>query len=48
MARLDHDSRLKDKVVVLDDPMCSMDRDRSDQTVKMIVELAGKAKQVLS
>jgi len=47
LARLDHDLRLKDKVIVLDDPMCSMDRDRSDRTVKTIVELAKRAKQVI-
>lgn len=47
LARLGHDPRLKDKVIVLDDPMCSMDRDRSDRTVKTIVELASRAKQVI-
>jgi wobble nucleotide-excising tRNase len=47
LARLDHDPRLKEKVIVLDDPMCSMDRDRSDRTVKVILELASKAKQVI-
>lgn len=47
LARLDHDSRISEKVIVLDDPMCSMDRDRSDRTVKVILDLAKKAKQVL-
>ncbi|HUP80023.1 MAG TPA: AAA family ATPase, partial [Pirellula sp.] len=47
LARLDHDPRLADKIVVFDDPMCSMDRFRSDRTVKAIAELSGKAKQVV-
>lgn len=47
LARLDHDPRIGDKVIVLDDPMCSMDRDRSDRTVKVILDLSRKAKQVV-
>ena len=47
LARLAHDPRLGEKVVVFDDPMCSLDRFRSDRTVKAIVELVGRAKQVI-
>lgn len=47
LARLEHDPRIGDKVVVLDDPMCSLDRFRSDRTVKAIVDLVDKAKQVI-
>lgn len=48
LARLDHDPRIGDKIIVLDDPICSMDRDRSDRTVKVILDLARKAKQVVA
>ena len=47
LARLDHDPRIGEKVIVFDDPMCSMDRDRSDRTVKVILDLAKKGKQVV-
>lgn len=47
LARLDHDPRISDKVVVFDDPMCSLDRFRSDRTVKAIANLVGRAKQVV-
>jgi len=47
LARLEHDPRIADKVVVLDDPMCSLDRFHSDRSVKAIVDIVGKAKQVI-
>lgn len=47
LTSLDHDLRIKDKIVVLDDPMCSMDHFRQRRTVKAIIELSAKAKQVV-
>lgn len=47
LSRIDHDPKLSEKVVVLDDPMCSMDHDRSDRTVKVLLDLVAKAKQVV-
>lgn len=38
---------LKDQILVLDDPMCSLDRNRRAQTVEIIVELVEKCSQMI-
>jgi len=38
---------LKDKILVLDDPVSSLDRNRRAQTVEMLADLAGKCAQMI-
>lgn len=38
---------LKDTILVLDDPVCSLDRNRRAQTIEMLTELAGKCAQMI-
>lgn len=46
LTKLSHDPDLKDKCVVFDDPVCSLDRFRMECTVNQILKVAAKAKQV--
>jgi wobble nucleotide-excising tRNase len=46
LAKLSHDPDLKDKCVVFDDPVCSLDRFRMECTVNQILKVAATAKQV--
>lgn len=47
LATLDNDPTLADKVVVIDDPVSSLDEHRSLTTVQEIVALAGRCSQVI-
>jgi wobble nucleotide-excising tRNase len=47
IARLEGDPALGSKIVVLDDPMSSMDRNRRYHTILRIASLANKCKQLL-
>jgi wobble nucleotide-excising tRNase len=46
LAMLAHDQNLKDKCVVFDDPVCSLDRFRMEWSVNQILKVAATAKQV--
>jgi len=47
IARLEQDPAPESKIVVLDDPMSSMDRNRKYQTIRRIASLAIKCKQLI-
>jgi wobble nucleotide-excising tRNase len=47
MARLKSDPNLGDKLVVLDDPVSSLDRNRRHQSIWLIASLAGDCRQLL-
>jgi wobble nucleotide-excising tRNase len=47
VARLNADPNLGSKLVVLDDPVSSLDRNRRHQTVRQIVDLASRCKQLI-
>ena len=47
IARLDSEADLASKMVVLDDPVSSMDRNRRHQTVNLVAELAGRCQQLV-
>jgi len=47
MVRLDNDSDLANKIVVIDDPITSLDLNRRTCTAQEIIKLCGKAKQVI-
>jgi wobble nucleotide-excising tRNase len=47
IARLKADPRLTDKLVVLDDPVSSLDRNRRHQSIRLIVSLAGDCRQLV-
>lgn len=47
IARLEGDAFLSSKIVVLDDPVTSMDRNRRHQTIRLISKLAGKCDQLM-
>lgn len=47
IARLKTDSALDSKLIVLDDPMSSMDRNRRNQTIRCITSLATNCKQLI-
>ena len=47
IARLKADSSLDSKLIVLDDPMSSMDRNRRNQTIRCITSLATDCKQLI-
>lgn len=47
VSRLDHDPDLADQVVVIDDPISSMDHHRKEYTCQSILRIALKAKQVI-
>lgn len=46
-ARLLQDPKLAERVVVIDDPMCSLDRSRRSATVRVLKELATKCRQLI-
>jgi wobble nucleotide-excising tRNase len=46
-ASLDHDPNLADKIVVIDDPMTSLDEHRSLITVEEVRQLMGRVRQVI-
>jgi wobble nucleotide-excising tRNase len=47
VARLRADASLAAKLIVLDDPVSSLDRNRRHQSIRLIVNLAGDCKQLL-
>ena len=48
LARVTADpAMLNDQILVLDDPVCSLDRNRRAQTVEMLAELGGKCAQMI-
>jgi len=47
IARLEDDPALESKIVVLDDPMSSMDRNRRSQTIRRVASLAINCKQLI-
>lgn len=47
VAKLESDSKLSEKIIVLDDPFSSLDRSRRTCTKQIICKLAQKAKQVI-
>lgn len=47
MARLNSDPNLTGKLVVLDDPVSSLDRNRRHQSIRLIANLAGGCRQLL-
>jgi wobble nucleotide-excising tRNase len=47
IARLKADINLKNKLVVLDDPVSSFDRNRRHQSIQLIVGLAGECRQLI-
>ena len=47
MAQLDLDATLASKIIILDDPFCSLDRSRRDCTKQLIFRLSQKAEQVI-
>jgi wobble nucleotide-excising tRNase len=47
LVKLSHDENLKDKCVVFDDPVCSLDRFRADYTVQKILKVLDNSKQVI-
>lgn len=47
VARLDSEADLASKIVVLDDPVSSMDRNRRHQTVNLVAKLADQCKQLV-
>ena len=47
VARLKSDSKLADQLIVLDDPVSSLDRNRRHQSIRQIGSLAGKCRQLL-
>jgi wobble nucleotide-excising tRNase len=46
-ARLEDDSHLSEKVVVVHDPMSSLDRNRRHQSIRLIANLSTKCKQLI-
>jgi wobble nucleotide-excising tRNase len=46
-ASLDRDPQLREKIVVIDDPMTSLDEHRSLSTIQQVLQLVGKARQVI-
>lgn len=48
LARVSADpAMLKDQILVIDDPVCSLDRNRRAQTVELLAELANKCAQMI-
>ena len=47
LAKLSLDEQIGDKIVVFDDPVSSLDRNRRTRTVEYIRDLANKAKQII-
>ncbi len=47
LSRLEHDQNLKDKIIIFDHPMNSLDRHRRSYTIQQIIKIAGIAKQMV-
>jgi len=47
LAKLDHDSKLNEKIVVFDDPVNSLDRHRKNYTIEQIEKISKTAKQLI-
>lgn len=47
LASLDQDNDLSDKIVVIDDPISNLDKSRMDATSDVIMDLLGRAHQVI-
>ncbi len=47
IARLHQDPQLADRIIVIDDPMCSLDRRRRTATIRVLKALATKCKQLI-
>ncbi|MEO0349621.1 MAG: AAA family ATPase [Cyanobacteria bacterium P01_A01_bin.15] len=47
LSKLDRDPRIADKVVIFDDPICSLDSNRREYTRQQILRIARVAKQVI-
>lgn len=47
LARLEHDPNLSTRIIVIDDPMSSMDHHRQTVTLEVIQELSKKCKQLI-
>jgi len=47
LARLHLDPNLKDKLLILDDPLSSLDTSRRSRTIECICDLSGKVKQTI-
>lgn len=47
LAKVGADNRLGEKVLVVDDPMSSLDRHRQRRTIEALADLASRAKQVI-
>jgi wobble nucleotide-excising tRNase len=47
IARLKADANLANKLVVLDDPVSSLDRNRRHESIRLIADLAGECRQLL-
>ena len=47
LAKVSLDKQIDDKIVIFDDPVSSLDRNRRRRTVEYIRELASKAKQII-
>lgn len=47
LSKLDKDPRIADKVVIFDDPICSLDLNRREYTRQQILRIARAAKQVI-
>ncbi len=47
LASLEHDSKLSNKIIALDDPFTSLDRFRRECTAQLCQKLCGKTKQVI-
>ena len=46
IAKLKHDNELQNKIIIFDDPMCSLDKSRKTETIKQIIDVLKKAKSV--
>ena len=47
IAKVDKDETVKDRIIVLDDPVSSLDKDRRTATIAAIIELAKKCRQLI-
>ncbi len=47
IASIEADASLNDLIIVIDDPMCSLDRNRREQTRRVLKDLSSKAKQLI-
>lgn len=47
IARIEADSNLSSKIIVVDDPVCSLDRNRRSQTKRILCEIGMKSSQLI-